>query len=84
MIKPMLKPWIITHKGRPASLGHLARLPEAMMQVRDGREEELFIVAPTKARAIEFYLMREGYTWPERPEGVDAMRIAISKAGAAR
>lgn len=66
--------YIITYKGKPATLGTLfdaETLSGAAAQRMDTEELDAYMSAKTIARLKEIYVYHFGFTWQERAEGVE-------------
>lgn len=70
--------WIITLNGKPATIGDIAKIDRCLYSHHTQENMEI-VCAISKPRAIERYLYNLGYTWAERPKGVEVMKVALCK-----
>lgn len=68
--------WIITYKGKIVSVRKLYKVEERFPSFRIADEElDACMSAMKKSDVIALYLHRFGYTWKERPQGVEATKV---------
>ena len=68
--------YAITYKGKPATQRYLHLLEKKTCSVIN---EDQYIAAPTKQRAVEMYLYYFGFTWKERPRGIECQRMIAER-----
>lgn len=69
--------WVITVKGKPATLGKINQEERKSHNARDldYQEVDTYLTGKTKGAAVELYLFNYGFTWRERPKTVDVKKI---------
>lgn len=67
--------YAITYKNKPAKLIKLHDLNNEI--VNDHNEDNYFLVASTKKGAVQAYLYYFGFSWRERPKGIDCRKVAV-------
>lgn len=74
-----IKMYIITFKKKPATLEKLFNVEKTQMSWRIGNEERASLLASkSKSGVVALYIYYFGFTWKERPKGVDFSKVELS------
>jgi hypothetical protein len=66
--------WVLTRNGKPITLGKLEELEKRNWKL-DEMEPGSFLCGPSQGWVISAYLHYVGFTWAERPKGIEATRL---------
>lgn len=67
--------YAVTYKGKPATLEKLMSLEPALYD--PSPYDTFFIVDRTKRGAIREFVSYMGFTWCERPKGVECQKVQV-------
>lgn len=66
---------VITYRGKPATLEKLYSVEDSV--IYDHNLDDSYLVGKTKAATISLYIHHFGFTWKERPEGIDCLKVSV-------
>lgn len=71
--------WVITYKGKAATIDKLCKVNFGAHPDRYIFDEEDYLARSTKAKTKELFLYYFGFTWKERAKGIDVEKGTLGE-----